>query len=82
MTAFDKMLDKIIDLLERHAPGLILMFILGYKRSELEMLRLKKLTLEEETKRKRAEAGNAINKKYADITDPDIVKRIASGDKK
>lgn len=72
-----QILNRILEWLEKYLPGLIVAFGLGYKKGKSEELNLRKEILDLETKQKRLKNQNAVEKKYTNMSDADVVDSIA-----
>lgn len=76
------LLNRILSWLEQNLPNILLAFGIGYKEGVGDKIELEKKILDQETDNKLLENKIEEDKKYADISDRDIVSGIRSKIKK
>ena len=71
-----EVLNRILEWIEKHLPGILLAFGLGYRQGREESEELKKKLLAEETKRKLLENEVSIEKAHSGKSSRDVVDEL------
>jgi len=72
--------NRILDWVERHLPGLLLAFGIGFREGTKKNDELEKKLIEEETKRKLLENEVRVEKEYSNKSSSDVVNELVGRD--